>query len=105
MAHMLAEKIPLSYELSEKGELIIRNISTHSIIVWSIEIWFTAHVTSPISETTYYKKRMRDVILIRRELKPQETFFVDLGVSKKNILEIKIHYSIFGRFEIFQIIP
>lgn len=102
---MLTEKIPLSYEITDKGELILTNISNQKIIIWSIEVWFSAHVTSPISENLYLQKRIRDVIVVKKEIAPSESFYIDIGVSKRNIIEIKVHYSLFGRFEILHITP
>ncbi|NAZ12089.1 MAG: hypothetical protein GU361_05115 [Desulfurococcales archaeon] len=102
---MLTEKVPLSYEVTDKGELTLTNISNQKIMIWSIEVWFSAHVTSLITESSYLKKRIRDVIVVKKELAPSENFQIDIGVSKRDIIEIKIHYSIFGKFEILHIIP
>lgn len=102
---MLTEKSSLSCELSDKGELIIRNTSNYKVTIWSVEVWFSAHMASLTKEDSYSKKVIRDVLVIKRELSPGEIFQIDLGVTKRNIAEIKVHYSLFGRFEVLNILP
>lgn len=102
---MYSELIPLSYELSKKGELTLINRSNHNVHVLSIEIWFIAHVERPhVVGERYIKKRYRDVIKVYKDIAPEGSLTIDLGVSLKNIVEIKVHYSFLDRFEVISIL-
>jgi len=98
---MLKEESKVSCELSERGELVVKNVSSHRLTLWSIEVWFLSHLTPPFAERTILKRQVRDVLVVKKELEPGESARIDLGVSKRGILQIKIHYSQFGVFDVY----